>query len=86
MSKYSKTKGQKRRLTRSSSNKITLPYEKIYQVAVMLLVDKKSIRETAKTVRLTVSQVNNIRRAQSHHSMWIEAIADLGRKGLIKDG
>ena len=60
-----------------------VPYEKIYQIAVMYLVEKKTPMSIAQTLDLKYKDVTNIIEARRQTNMWIDAIADLGRKGLI---
>lgn len=65
-------------------SKHDLPYETIHRIAHLLLVDKLPHTLVAKEIGISPSRVLAIREAKSQVDMWIDAIADLGRKGLIE--
>lgn len=61
-----------------------LTYEVVHNIAYKLLVEQKPIPLVAHELGLAISRVTNIREAKRQTDYWIEAIADLGRKGLIE--
>lgn len=65
-------------------SKHDFPFEIVHQIAYKLLVELKSVETTARELNLPVLRVRNIREAKSQSWDWIDAIADLGRKGLIE--
>lgn len=53
------------------------------RIARMALVDKIDPRAIAKTLLVKPRLVRDIIAAKSHHKLWVEAIAELGRSGLL---
>ena len=60
-----------------------LPYETIYRIALMSIVEKKQPREIARTLGVRYRPVMDVISARRQNSVWIDAIAALGREGLI---
>ena len=59
-------------------------YEKIYRIAKMYIVSKETPLEISKTLDINYSVVIRIIEAKKQNHMWLDAIASLGRKGLIE--
>jgi hypothetical protein len=60
-----------------------LTYEQVRIIAVMFIIEKKDVRSIAKSLLIKPKTVNDVVNARSHNDYWIDAIADLGRKGMI---
>lgn len=68
------------------SQRATLTKEDVDLVARLLLVEKVTIEECAERVAdrgITLRDVTSLRSARSCQALWIDAIARLGRRGLI---
>lgn len=63
------------------SNELT--YEIIYRIASMRIIDKMKPFEIAKELELPYSHVIGMIQGKKQNAQWIDAIADLARKGLI---
>lgn len=67
--------------TRTFKHELT--YEQVHEIAEKYIVKKMGVREIAKSMFIRPKLVLDITLAKTHHDYWINAIADLGRKGLI---
>ncbi len=61
-----------------------LPYETIYRIARMHIVDDKSIHFISMELNIQYGIVRKIVETRQQHNIWIDAIAALGREGLIQ--
>lgn len=69
-----------------ASQRATLTREDVDLVARLLLVEKVTIEECAERVAvrgISLRDVTNLRSARSCQALWLDAIARLGRRGLI---
>jgi len=61
-----------------------IPYEVVRRIAEMRLVDKMTPADITRSLNVPYSVVIGIIEARKQNSDWVDAIADLGRKGLIE--
>lgn len=66
-----------------SKTKNTLEFSTVLRIARMALIEKMTPRAIAKQLLIEPRLVHNIIQAKSHHGLWIDAIAELGRSGLL---
>lgn len=62
-----------------------LPYETVYQIAKMKIVDKMTPAAISRELGVPYALVLPITTARKQHDLWISAIGSLGRQGLIND-
>lgn len=79
MSKY--TKNVQAYRERSAAGE--LDYQTIHRMAYLLLVDDLSIEDAAIELMIEEELVQEVRYGKLQNALWIEAIVDLARKGLI---
>jgi hypothetical protein len=64
---------------------IKLPYETIYRIAKMYIVEKLTPLAICKDLDLNYNSVKLVISARKQQSDWLDAIASLGREGLIDE-
>jgi hypothetical protein len=62
-----------------------LAFETIYRIARMYIVDKEVPLAISKELDISYTSVRKVIEAKKQHSLWLDAIAALGREGLIDD-
>jgi hypothetical protein len=62
-----------------------LSYETIYRIARMRIVDENTPLDISIKLKIKYIYVQRIIDAKKQHNLWLDAIATLGREGLIHD-
>lgn len=62
----------------------SIPYETIYRIARLSIVDKRTPLHICNELNVKYDDVLRIIEAKKQHNLWLDAIAALGREGLIK--
>lgn len=79
MARFSKN----RQYAQYVARKDDLPYETIYRIAKMRLIDNKQPAEIARKLKVPYGAVVKIIRTKKQHNQWVDAVANLVREGLI---
>lgn len=82
MSRFSKISNQ---VDFSNRKKIELSQEKVDLIAYKLIVEKKSVKQATIEMKIPFRIIESIKKTTTHKEKWIDAIAKLGRMGLIED-
>jgi len=60
-----------------------IPYETIYRIAKLSIVEKQTPLYICTELKIRYDDVVRIIQAKKQHNLWLDAIAALGREGMI---